>query len=605
MNPRDPRNVIVSFQQSIGEGSDHYPDLRLDGHVAWSGDGGKTWTVGIRPGEERFRKWFDASVTFDLHGHAFVAYLVMDNVSMTDREGQLVRRSLDGGRTWEAPITLVEHPPNHEPLLDHFPNIVADNSPKSPRAGTIYVVWDRIVEIGKSAELRFVRSIDDGKTWSQPKVIGTHPGALAHSTVIGHDGTIYLMIALFGPSGTEILVEASHDGGETWDAPIPVTRTDAAPCDLAAFPRAGGWPTMAIDPRGGPDRLFVVWGDCRNGDRDLFSITSDNGGRDWTSPVPVNAPEPKGREQAMQWLAVDPTDGAAYVVFYDRPGGATPGLPTVTLARSADGGRTYRSYRWNARTSDPKAATLGDYIGVAASDGRVYAAWTESVAGDGRMKAPRQFKIDTSTASDTDWPYGPSAVRVGIADFRGVTAAPLIRIGIADFPVSAGAGAPGSVSATRAQAPARLALLEDWNHQRKHILAVIDSATPQMLDFRTTPGVRSFAEQIYHIISVAALITSRGVLGQPLPERLAADTAEVLHDQAKLRAQAEEHLSYVIGSLEGLTEERLVTEQSFAGGSMPRWRWNMTALQHSAWTLGQLVPYLRMNGRTPPQFTPF
>src|SRR5258708_35693114 len=46
VNPRDPRNVIVSYQQSIGEGSDHYPDLRLDGHVAWSGDGGKTWTVG-------------------------------------------------------------------------------------------------------------------------------------------------------------------------------------------------------------------------------------------------------------------------------------------------------------------------------------------------------------------------------------------------------------------------------------------------------------------------------------------------------------------------------------------------------------------------------
>src|SRR5262245_20584466 len=58
VNPRDRRNVIVSYQQSIGEGSDHYPDLRLDGHIAMSRDGGKTWSIGLRPGEEKFRKWF-------------------------------------------------------------------------------------------------------------------------------------------------------------------------------------------------------------------------------------------------------------------------------------------------------------------------------------------------------------------------------------------------------------------------------------------------------------------------------------------------------------------------------------------------------------------
>src|SRR5690349_20820081 len=149
VNPRDPLHVIVSYQQAIGEGSDHYPDTRVDGHVAWSTDGGKTWGLGQGMGEEAFRKWFDAAVTFDLHGHAFVAYLVMDNVSMTDREGELVRRSLDGGKTWEKPITLIEHPAKHEPLLDHFPNIVADNNAGSRHAGNLYEVWDRILEVGK------------------------------------------------------------------------------------------------------------------------------------------------------------------------------------------------------------------------------------------------------------------------------------------------------------------------------------------------------------------------------------------------------------------------------------------------------------------------
>ena len=52
-------------------------------------------------------------------------------------------------------------------------------------------------------------------------------------------------------------------------------------------------------------------------------------------------------------------------------------------------------------------------------------------------------------------------------------------------------------------------------------------------------------------------------------------------------------------------QAELDRDQAFARGSMPKWRWNVTALQHSAWTLGQLVPYLRMNNRVPPQFTPF
>lgn len=156
-----------------------------------------------------------------------------------------------------------------------------------------------------------------------------------------------------------------------------------------------------------------------------------------------------------------------------------------------------------------------------------------------------------------------------------------------------------------AQAPARLTLLDAWNHQHKHIMAVIDSATPEMLGFRTTKGVRTFAEQIDHIAGVAATIVGRAVAGVPLPKELAGDTAVYLHDKAMLRTRADRHFRFVIASLTGLTDDQLAIDQPFAGGTMPKWRWNLTALQHSAWTLGQLVPYLRMNNRIPPPFTPF
>jgi len=160
-------------------------------------------------------------------------------------------------------------------------------------------------------------------------------------------------------------------------------------------------------------------------------------------------------------------------------------------------------------------------------------------------------------------------------------------------------------SALAAQAPGRLAMIEAWEHQHRHILAVIDSAGPGMLEFRTTPGVRTFAEQIDHIGNVAARIVAGGVAASPLPEGILPDTAGYLHDVGRLREQTDQVYRFVIATLSAMSDEQLAEDRAAFGGSMPRWRWNLTALQHSAWTLGQTVPYLRMNGRTPPQFTPF
>lgn len=162
----------------------------------------------------------------------------------------------------------------------------------------------------------------------------------------------------------------------------------------------------------------------------------------------------------------------------------------------------------------------------------------------------------------------------------------------------------GSVEAG-AQASPTLAFMDQWRHHHRHILAVIDSATPGMLDFRTTPGVRTFAEQVDHIVTVAARIVGAGVAGGTMPAALVEDSSRYLHDHALLRSRADRLFGQILALLATVPADAFGQDQSLAGGVLPRWRWNLTALQHSAWTLGQTVPYLRMNGRTPPQFTPF
>ena len=102
---------------------------------------------------------------------------------------------------------------------------------------------------------------------------------------------------------------------------------------VQALERAYGFPQIAIDPRS--KRLYVTWSDYRNGDLDVFCSTSADAGRTWTAAVRVNNDSThNGAEQFFQWLAVDPADGAAYVIFYDRRGDPGNRKQIVVLARS-------------------------------------------------------------------------------------------------------------------------------------------------------------------------------------------------------------------------------------------------------------------------------
>ena len=54
-------------------------------------------------------------------------------------------------------------------------------------------------------------------------------------------------------------------------------------------------------------------------------------------------------------------------------------------------------------------------------------------------------------------------------------------------------------------------------------------------------------------------------------------------------------------------DARFATDTTLFGArrAMPRWRWLEGACEQHAFTLGQMVPYLRMNGVTPPEFREF
>ncbi len=147
--------------------------------------------------------------------------------------------------------------------------------------------------------------------------------------------------------------------------------------------------------------MYITWSDYRNGEVDIFLSVSTDHGRKWSEPIKVNDdPVHNGADHFFQWLAVDPVTGAVNVVFYDRRED-----PKNQIAdRRAGPLHRWRPHVLELRVDhtpfNPDGVFMGDYLGLAASNNRVYGAWP--------------FRQGTETKT---------SVQVGVADFNSDAAA--------------------------------------------------------------------------------------------------------------------------------------------------------------------------------------
>ncbi len=130
-------------------------------------------------------------------------------------------------------------------------------------------------------------------------------------------------------------------------------------------------------------------------------------------------------------------------------------------------------------------------------------------------------------------------------------------------------------------------------------MAIPDSA----LRWAPTEGVRTFTEQVAHGGLENTLFVAEPVLGEQKPER--ADTALYLNDRDALVEALNLAYDYVIAGVQDLPVEEFLVETTLFGQQMPKWRVLVQALAHGIWTRGQMVPYFRINGVTPPRYRSF
>jgi hypothetical protein len=413
VNPNNPRQVVAVYQDNA--------------HASYSEDEGRSWHAAGDVAPENFRVSGDVSTTYDNQGHAFICYIAFDKLGTfnywghgASRNGIFVRRSPDGGKTWDAKdVAVSEFPSTPGIPFEDKPYIVSDTS-KSSTAGNLYVGWTRWNLT--NSQILLSRSTDDGQTWSKPIEIDSHPGlprddngaAEGFDGAVGPDGHLYTIWS----QDNDIYLATSHDGGKSFSRARAIIHTAPIMFAIETLERANGFPQIGIDPRS--RHIFVTWTDYRNGDLDAFCSTSSDAGKKWSEPVRVNNdPLHNGADQFFQWLAVDPIDGSANVIFYDRRGEPQNRKQTVTLARSTDGGSTFQNYAWTTEPFEAGGVFFGDYSGIAAYGGRVYGVWTEKPAAPPAEKNSAEKNAGKAEgAAPPPKPRGSTIVKVGIADFN-------------------------------------------------------------------------------------------------------------------------------------------------------------------------------------------
>jgi hypothetical protein len=381
INPRNPDNIVAA---SFAAGRP--PRARYGSYNYGSMDGGKTWKT-IPVADAKNLTQGDDVVYFGNDGTAYHIHLSFDGILVPRpkraESGMIVESSTNGGLSWTDPVAAINHENSVTPFEDK-PGIVVDNAPQSNYKGNVYVAWTRFDIYGSNdpnchSNIYFTRSTDHGKSFAMPVNISDSAGDCRDSDntvegavpTVAPNGDLYIVWA--GPLG--LVFKKSTDGGDTFSKEKVISQMPGGwDFGVDGLERANGMAVTGVDLSSGANKgtLYVNWIDARNGDPDVFVMSSKDGGETWNAPVRVNDdPVKNGKAQFFTWMSVDPIDGSVNVVFYDRRD--TEGAMTkLVMARSVDGGKTFVNHKIDAPAFKcDKKVFFGDYTGISAYNGRV------------------------------------------------------------------------------------------------------------------------------------------------------------------------------------------------------------------------------------------
>jgi hypothetical protein len=376
VNPRDPSHILVSWIQ----------DARATDTVMVSHDGGRSFSRVFVPGlsactggDANFVS--DPGVDFTANGR--MAYFTAIRVSFTgtslaDPEAAAaaaspsmgVSRSFNGGISWEVP-SLVQQPTGQ--FFD-LPRLTAH--PRNPKKA--YYLFNLRQPPDFSRGYSVVSTTNNaGRSWSPVRVLfdpqTPNSWPAINKLLVNRDGSLVVIFPLVG-GGPEVPTQEmairSTNGGRTWSAPVTIgsiqTLNVYDPVTNTPLNTYPGYPSETVAPNGD---VYVSWaetGATPSSPSAIAVARSADGGRHWrTHRIVVHA------QSALPTVEVA-GDGTVGVLYYKIAPASVGGFwaTRVVLATSRDHGRHFRRHTvvkpFNLLSAGSKGRPccfLGDYEG--------------------------------------------------------------------------------------------------------------------------------------------------------------------------------------------------------------------------------------------------
>lgn len=375
-NPGQPDRVVLSaiYRGQIGEGEKARGDSVL---TVWrSEDSGRSWSDPTTPfvtnGRPALRLGADPVLAIGPGQFIWFAGCDYDwRVPGKPTYSSIkVVRSDDSGKKWGSPLALTEldDDKSGKGIVDK-PWLAVDRS-GGKRDGTVYAAWTRINEDDKRLELHCAALPSGGKGFTadvplaEPIPLKNLLDAIHQvQLAVRSDGTLDAVWRR-GDDANRLVHSFSQDGGRTFSKATPISSDEKL--------GSGQFPSLAATSDG---RLLAAWGS----QGESFAAVHSEG--KWSAPRPPAGERPDGVRLTNPAAAAS-TD-ALWVLAYRHE--KTPARVRVVLYRSTDHGGNWEEYAALATrdlTGGKRLPSPGDYIGVTAAKGRVYAAYV--LPGEGK-----------------------------------------------------------------------------------------------------------------------------------------------------------------------------------------------------------------------------
>ena len=196
------------------------------------------------------------------------------HVAMTFGAGQSIyfAESKDEGRTFLPPVKVSESGAlalgrHRGPRLAILKNAIVITAVVGEKVGTS----GHAHGLPEAGNIATWRSVDQGKTWARGGVINDVPSSAReglHAMTVDSKGNLFATWLDLRSTGTKLYGSRSTDGGKSWSKNTMVyTSPDGTICQCCA-------PSLASGANG---KLYVMWRNVIDGNRDLYVATSTGG----------------------------------------------------------------------------------------------------------------------------------------------------------------------------------------------------------------------------------------------------------------------------------------------------------------------------------------